>query len=98
MELGEHAVFHAAAAGPAPAPPDGERRRMILHLARNVAVARQRAGLTQHQLARAADLSRATVHLIEAGACDPKLSTVTSLANALGRPALSLFDEQLADV
>ena len=71
---------------------------MILQLARNVATARQRAGLTQHQLARAADLSRATVHLIEAGACDPKLSTVTSLANALGRTALSLFDEQLRDL
>ena len=79
-----------------PALPDVERRRMILHLARNVAAARQRAGWTQHQLARAADLSRATIHLIEAGACDPRLSTVTSLAKALGRPAVSLFNDRTA--
>ena len=90
-------VLQASAAEHLPPPPDGERRQMILRLARNVAAARQRAGLTQHQLAQAADLSRATVHLIEAGACDPKLSTVTSLANALGRTALSLFDEQPQD-
>lgn len=79
-----------------PRPPlsDLERRRMILHLARNVAHARQQAGWTQHQLARAADLSRATIHLIEAGACDPRLSTVTSLAQALGQPALSLFEDR----
>lgn len=77
-----------------PALPDVERRRMILHLARNVATARQRAGWTQHQLAQAADLSRATIHLIEAGACDPRLSTVTSLAKALGQPAVNLFAEQ----
>ena len=80
-----------------PALPDVERRRMILHLARNVAAARQRAGWTQHQLARAADLSRATIHLIEAGIGDPRLSTVTSLAKALGRPAIDLFTDQAQD-
>jgi len=73
--------------------PDTERRKMILRLAQNVTAVRQRAGLTQSQLAVAADLSRATIHLIEAGACDPRLSTVTSLAGALGVDALGLFGE-----
>jgi DNA-binding XRE family transcriptional regulator len=77
-------------------PRDLHRRQLILRLAQNVADARQRAGLTQHQLARAADLSRATVHLIEAGACDPRLSTITSLADALGLTALALFNERQA--
>ena len=89
-------MLHAAADPPPPLP-DVERRRMILFLARNVASARQRAGLTQHQLARAADLSRATIHLIEAGACDPRLSTVTSLAKALNRTAISLFEDRVVD-
>ncbi|MGC4030678.1 MAG: helix-turn-helix transcriptional regulator [Tepidisphaeraceae bacterium] len=77
-------------------PPDAQRRRLVLFLAQNVAELRQKAGLTQLQLAVAADLSRATVHLIEAGACDPRLSTVTSLADALGRNALSLFADPRA--
>lgn len=76
---------------------DRQRRRLVLHLAQNVARARQEAGLTQHQLARVADLSRATIHLVEAGACDPRLSTVTSLAAALGVDALRLFDAPHAD-
>lgn len=74
--------------------PVNERRLMILRLAQNVAIVRQRIGLTQLQLASAADLSRATVHLIEAGACDPKLSTVTSLAEALRvKPHSLMFDD-----
>lgn len=88
--------FAPSGTGSATPVPEQQRRRMILHLARNVAELRQKAGLTQLQLATAADLSRATVHLIEAGACDPRLSTVTSLAEALGRNALSLFADPRA--
>jgi len=64
-------------------------RQTLLHLAQNVAAARAQAGLTQQQLAQAADLSRATVHLIEGGLGDPRLSTIAQLAEAL---KVDLFD------
>ena len=68
-------------------------RRFKLYLAQNVTAARRRAGLTQLQLAQAAELSRATVHLIEAGICDPRLSTITRLAAALNVDALELLTQ-----
>jgi DNA-binding XRE family transcriptional regulator len=70
---------------------DLRARRIKLHLAQNVTKARHRAGLTQLQLAKAAELSRATVHLIEAGICDARLSTVARLAEALGLDSLDLL-------
>jgi DNA-binding XRE family transcriptional regulator len=66
-------------------------RQFKLSLAQNVTSARRRAGLTQLQLAQAAELSRATVHLIEAGICDPRLSTITRLAGALRVDTLDLL-------
>jgi DNA-binding XRE family transcriptional regulator len=63
--------------------PNAELRRLVLHLAQNVTAARAAAGLTQRELAQEAELSRATVHLIEAGACDPRVSTIAHLARAL---------------
>lgn len=69
-------------------------RRFKLHLAQNVTSARRRAGLTQLQLAQAAELSRATVHLIEAGVCDPRLSTITRLATALHLDTMDLLTKQ----
>jgi DNA-binding XRE family transcriptional regulator len=68
-------------------------RRIKLYLAQNVAQARHRAGMTQLQLAEAAELSRATVHLIEAGICDPRLSTIARLAEALQINALDLLSQ-----
>ena len=70
-------------------------RRFKLYLAQNVTAARHRAGLTQLQLARAAELSRATVHLVEAGICDPRLSTITRLANALRVDAWDLLTKDM---
>jgi DNA-binding XRE family transcriptional regulator len=70
-------------------------RRFKLHLAQNVTAARHRAGMTQLQLAKAADLSRATIHLVEAGICDPRLSTITRLADALRVDAWDLLIEEL---
>jgi DNA-binding XRE family transcriptional regulator len=81
----------AAEAAPSP----GQLSRQLkLRLALNVAHARNRAGLTQFQLAQAAELSRATVHLIEAGACDPRLSTISHLAEALGVDTVRLLTDE----
>jgi DNA-binding XRE family transcriptional regulator len=60
-----------------------ESRRLVRRLAANVVASRRAAGLTQKQLAKTAELSRATVHLVEAGACDPRVSTIAQLARAL---------------
>ncbi len=70
-------------------------RRFKLYLARNVTSARHRAGMTQLELARAADLSRATIHLVEAGICDPRLSTITRLADALRVDAWDLLTREM---
>ena len=70
-------------------------RRFKLYLAQNVTSARHRAGMTQLELAKAADLSRATVHLVEAGICDPRLSTITRLADALQVDAWDLLTQQM---
>lgn len=77
-------------------PPVHESRRLVLRLAQNVVAARHAAGLTQRQLATAAELSRATVHLIEAGACDPRVSTIAHLAAALGLSPLRLLEGHVA--
>jgi DNA-binding XRE family transcriptional regulator len=77
---------------------DLSARRIKLHLAQNVALARHRAGLTQLQLANAAELSRATVHLIEAGICDARLSTVARLAEALRIDPLDLLNRTQSQI
>lgn len=46
--------------------------------------ARVAAGLTQAELAKRAGVSRVTVHQIETGAKDPRVSTVVVLLRALG--------------
>ena len=82
---------------PIPVPPPAhESRRLVLHLAQNVTAARHAAGLTQRQLADAAELSRATVHLIEAGTCDPRVSTIAHLARALRLSPLELLEPRAA--
>lgn len=63
-------------------------------LARNLVAARSALGLSQDQLAHAAGVSRATVNQLEGGASakgDPRLSTISSVAAALGISPLFLF-------
>lgn len=51
---------------------------------RMVRILRLRLNLSQEGLAEKAKVSRATVVAIEGGTADPRLSTICSLANALG--------------
>lgn len=75
-------------------------------VARNVIAARTALGLSQANLAARAGVSRATVNMIENGTCDPRISTIATLAAALSTsplllmlqsPELVRFGEQAAE-
>lgn len=53
-------------------------------------IARQRRGISQRRLARLARISYKTIQLIESGSHDPRVSSLRSIAAALGLPPESL--------
>jgi len=64
-------------------------------LARNLHLARKGAKMTQVELAEEAGVARSQITSVEMGDADPKLSTLTALATALGiGPSLLLLDEK----
>ena len=60
--------------------------------ARNLRAQRLRRGLSQEALGDACGLHRTEVSLLERAGRDPRLSTITRLAHALGVPAAALLD------
>ena len=59
------------------------RRGLLTEISKRVHIARQRANLTQAQLAEAAGLTDETVSRIERGTYEPALSTMMALADTL---------------
>jgi transcriptional regulator with XRE-family HTH domain len=56
----------------------------IVILGANLRRARQRAGLTQAELAQRAGLAQPAISLIEAGQANPTVQTLQQIADALG--------------
>jgi len=67
---------------------------------RRIRVLRKRKGMTQEQLAEAADISVDFLSLMERGVNAPSFATLERLADALGVPAKELFEfsENLEDI
>jgi transcriptional regulator with XRE-family HTH domain len=65
----------------------------VHHLGNQVREARSRLGLSQRQLAERAGLSPGMLCLIERGEANPSVQSLLGLAEALGLPLASFFDE-----
>jgi transcriptional regulator with XRE-family HTH domain len=53
--------------------------------ARRLRIARRTIGITQHELGKRAGISGSQVYRLEAAEREPRLSTLVSLARALGK-------------
>lgn len=84
-----HCPFHSSC--PMSTMTKTNKRSLVNSVAENLIIARRVAGLSQHDLAERANLSRATIAKIETGQSDPRLSTISILAQALGITAHALI-------
>lgn len=64
---------------------------MLRRIAANLSEARERAGLTQEELAERSGLYRTEISLIEREGREPRLGTLLKLADSLGIPLSDLF-------
>lgn len=71
--------------------PQGTHPLLLRRIAANVAEARERAGLTQEQLAERCGLHRTEISLIEREGREPRLGTLVKLADSLGIPPGDLW-------
>ena len=60
-------------------------------LGERIRLSRQSAGLTQEELARAANIGRVTLVRLEKGEQSPRFKTLNAIAKALGMPARDLL-------
>jgi transcriptional regulator with XRE-family HTH domain len=67
-----------------------EPREQFAH---NLRTQRRQRGLSQEALGHASGLHRTETSLLERAGRDPRLSTISRLARALGIPAATLLDE-----
>jgi transcriptional regulator with XRE-family HTH domain len=70
------------------------RRRFSMPFSDRLKALRKAAGLTQEGLARAADISTATVARLEYAGLDPSWNTVVKLARALQLSPNHFLDEE----
>jgi len=63
-----------------------------INFGKRIRVLRKRKGMTQEQLAEAADISVDFLSLVERGVNAPSFATLERLADALGVPEKDLFE------
>jgi len=78
-----------------PKPKSGMSGDFEKNLGQKIRVARQRAGLTQEDLAARISRTPESISNIERGQQEPGIKTVQSLANVLGLPLSELFESML---
>jgi transcriptional regulator with XRE-family HTH domain len=65
---------------------------MVERFGKNLAIQREKAGLSQEELAFRASLHRTAISLSETGKREPRLETLVKLAGALEIPVEDLLD------
>lgn len=71
--------------------PSARGREVLTHIAANIRHARARLGMTQEQLAEAAELDLRFLQRVERAAVNPSVLTIVALSDALGVPPGALF-------
>jgi transcriptional regulator with XRE-family HTH domain len=72
-----------------------EKKKELRKLGKNVALWRNKKGLSQDELALEAEIGRRTVNRIEVGETDVRFTTLVKIANTLGVSLKDLMDINL---